>query len=118
MGHQGETLPEKKPAKKAPAKKKAAAKKAPAKKVSKATAEARKHAEEERQAAAEQEEKDRWSTWDKRVRDSFIFLLGAAAFVNEIFFTDSPRPAALVAIGGMIGIPLVLAADEKRREGP
>lgn len=102
-----------------PPEKKASAKKAPAKKKAASRSAAAKKAAETRkinESIEKQAQRDRWTTWDKRVRDSFIFLLGAIAFINEIFFTDEPRPAALVAIGGMIGVPLVLAAGEKRRD--
>ena len=98
-------MPDRKPTKKATAKK-APAKKTPAKKAS----------DTRKANVAKREEQDRWAKWDKRVRDLFIFGLGAVAFVNELWFVVEPRPAALVAIGAMIGIPLVLQADEKRRD--
>jgi hypothetical protein len=63
------------------------------------------------------EEKRQWEVWDKRVRDSALFLLGIAATINELWFVTEPRPLALPVIGGLLGLPFALRADEKRREG-
>lgn len=63
------------------------------------------------------EEKRQWELWDKRVRDSALFLLGIAATINELWFVPDPRPLALPVIGGLLGLPFALRADEKRRGG-
>lgn len=59
---------------------------------------------------------DKWSVWDKRIRDLVIFLLGVGAIANELFLETEIRPAALIAASFMVGIPLTLRADEARRD--
>lgn len=58
---------------------------------------------------------DKWSTWDKRLRDTLIYLLGIVGAINELFLEKDPRPTALVFIGSIIGAPFALKADERRR---
>lgn len=57
---------------------------------------------------------DVWARWDKRVRDTIIFLVGVGGCINELFFIAQPRPAALVFLASLIGIPFVLSADESK----
>lgn len=63
------------------------------------------------------EERRQWEKWDKRVRDTALFLLGIAATINELWVQLEPRPLALPIIGGLLGLPFALRADEKRRGG-
>lgn len=72
--------------------------------------------ERERRKPVGRREQDRWNKWDKRVRDLTIWAIMAAALINELFYEEEPRPSALVFIASMLGMPLVLRADEKRRE--
>jgi hypothetical protein len=60
---------------------------------------------------------DAWSLWDKRVRDSVIFLVGVLGVIHELFIVSDPRIAALVFLGSLIGVPFVLSADERRDRG-
>lgn len=62
-------------------------------------------------------EEDRWSLWDKRVRDAILFVIGVAGIVNELFLISDPRPSALLFLGSLVGLPFVLQADERRRRG-
>ncbi len=65
-------------------------------------------------AAEERRKSDAWIKYDKRVRDSIIFLVGIGGCINELFVVNQPRPAALVFLASLIGIPFVLSADEKK----
>lgn len=58
---------------------------------------------------------DVWARWDKRVRDTIIFCVGVGGCINELFFVPDPRPAALVFLASLIGIPFVLSADETKQ---
>lgn len=57
---------------------------------------------------------DLWNRYDKRVRDSIIFMVGVGGVINELFVENEPRPAALVFLASLIGVPFVLSADEKK----
>jgi hypothetical protein len=59
---------------------------------------------------------DGWSRWDKRVRDTIIFTVGVMGCVHELFIVPDPRPAILIFLASLIGVPFVLSADEARRE--
>lgn len=61
-------------------------------------------------------EADRWSTWDKRVRDAILFTVGVAGIINELFILGDPRPSSLLFLGSLVGLPFVLQADERRRK--
>lgn len=61
-------------------------------------------------------EKDKWATWDKRIRDAFIFIIGLGFAINELVVETEPRPSALIFVANMIGVPLVLAAVERKRQ--
>lgn len=79
---------------------------------------AAKKAAQTRKAKAQEQirEMDKWSTWDKRIRDLFIFAIGLGFAVNELVFESEPRPAALIFVANMIGVPLILAAAERKRQ--
>lgn len=113
--------------KKAVAKKKAPAKRAPARKKAPARQpeyeEYEYETEEEpeppvRDRRAKDRTEDRWGTWDKRIRDLFIFILGVGVIVNEIWVEADPRLPGLVAGFTLVGIPLALYTDEQRRLRP
>lgn len=72
----------------------------------------------ERRASVEgRRAEDRWSVWDKRIRDAILFVVGIAGIVNELFVIAGPRPSALLFLGSLVGLPFVLQADERRRNG-
>jgi hypothetical protein len=65
-----------------------------------------------------QRERDKWSLWDKRLRDAIIFAVGIFGTMNELFIISDPRPSALIFLASLIGVPFVLQADEKKsRDG-
>lgn len=51
-----------------------------------------------------------WST--KTIRDMLTFLLGMGGFIHEIIGTGE-RPFVLTACLALMGLPLLLRADEK-----
>lgn len=57
---------------------------------------------------------DVWVRYEKRVRDGIIFMVGIGGCINELFIVAEPRPAALVFLASLIGVPFVLSADEKK----
>lgn len=62
-------------------------------------------------------EKDRFSQWEKRIRDLVIWVIGVAALINELFIKEEPATGTLVFLAGVLGIPFILKADEIRRGG-
>lgn len=58
---------------------------------------------------------DRWQVWDKRVRDTGLYILGVLGVANELFIQHEPRPASFPILATLLGIPLALRFDEKRR---
>lgn len=60
------------------------------------------------------QERDLWSRWDRRVRDSIIFLVGTAGVIHELFIIEEPRISILIFLGSLVGVPFVLSADERR----
>jgi len=49
-------------------------------------------------------------------RDSVLFTLGAGGFIHEVFFGGSmERPFLLALCGALMGLPLVLRAEEQAR---
>lgn len=60
-------------------------------------------------------EEDKWSRWDKRIRDLVIWIIGVGALMNELFVKKQPEPTTLIFLGGILGIPFILKADEIRR---
>lgn len=58
---------------------------------------------------------DKWDTWDLRIRDSVLFITGVLGIVNEIWFATAPRPSLLIFLGSLVGLPLALEADRRRR---
>lgn len=69
----------------------------------------------ERRNTVGRRQEDKWQVWDKRIRDLIIWVIGVGALVNELFLKAEPNPATLIFLGGMIGVPFVLKADEVRR---
>lgn len=57
---------------------------------------------------------DLYATWNVRVRDTVIFVVGVVGVINELFIVFEPRPSILIFLGSLIGVPFVLGADEKR----
>lgn len=49
-------------------------------------------------------------------RDSFLLFVGTCLTINELVIRSGPeRPYVLVLLAGMMGLPVFLHADEKRR---
>ena len=48
-------------------------------------------------------------------RDGLLFILGAAGFLHELLITQGERPTLLLACFALMGVPLFLRQDEKRR---
>lgn len=49
-------------------------------------------------------------------RDGVLFGLGIAGIINEEFIrAGAERPSLLVLLGGLVGLPAILRADEVRR---
>lgn len=66
-------------------------------------------------AQSKRREVDRWSIWDRRIRDLGIYTVAIAGVVNQVFFIKDPSETVLVFLAAMLGFPLVLRADESRR---
>lgn len=60
-------------------------------------------------------EEDKWNKWDNRVRDLFIWMLGAADLINQFFFTKDPSEVLILAGFAVLGIPIALEQDKLRR---
>ena len=60
-------------------------------------------------------QEDKWNLWDQRVRDIALFIFGAIGFFHELLIREEPHLYMIIASGALMGIPLVLQADEKRR---
>lgn len=61
-------------------------------------------------------EADRWDIWDRRIRDVLLFLAGLLLLLHETVASTAPRPTLVVAAMALLGVPFVMAADEKRRK--
>jgi hypothetical protein len=48
-------------------------------------------------------------------RDGLLFTLGAGGFLHELLVTQGERPTLLLACFALMGVPLFLRADEKRK---
>lgn len=59
-------------------------------------------------------DKDRYDRWSVRIRDTIIFGIGSLGVLNEMFLVEEPRPSMLIFIGSLLGLPIVLGADERR----
>lgn len=59
---------------------------------------------------------DLWAIWDKRLKDLSMFVFGAIGFFHELLVRGEPEVIILVAAGALMGVPLVMSADSKRRE--
>jgi hypothetical protein len=46
-----------------------------------------------------------------------MFSLGFLIVIHEVILTDGERPYVLTAALALMGLPLVLRADEKRKNG-
>lgn len=50
-------------------------------------------------------------------RDSFLLAVGTCLTINELVIrSGQERPYVLVLLAGMMGLPVFLHADEKRRD--
>lgn len=46
-----------------------------------------------------------------------MFLMGAFGFFHELIVADAERPYLITAALALMGLPLVLRADEARKNG-
>lgn len=60
---------------------------------------------------------DRWTRWDRRIRDLVLWAIGIYALWNELFQEPEIRPLAIPIIAGVLGFPFAALADERRRGG-
>jgi hypothetical protein len=58
---------------------------------------------------------EQWVKWDKRIRDLVLYAVGVVGICNELFVQPHARAVNLVFLGSLLGLPLVLRSDEKRR---
>ena len=49
-------------------------------------------------------------------RDGFITLVGSIGFLHETFVEKGERPTLLLACVALMGAPLAIRGDEKRKE--
>ena len=56
-----------------------------------------------------------WQDIRKNIRVIFLFGLGAGGFIHEVLITETERPFVLTASLTLMGLELVLRADEKLR---
>jgi hypothetical protein len=71
--------------------------------------------EDERRKIAGRRNGDKFSIWDRRVRDIGIYIVAILGVINQLFFVEDPSETTLVFLAAMLGFPLVLKADEFRR---
>lgn len=50
-------------------------------------------------------------------RSTLMFTLGATGFLHELILGGAERPFLLALSGALMGLPFVLAADGKMRQG-
>lgn len=62
-------------------------------------------------------EEDKWNIWDSRLKDIAMFLFGAIGFFHELLIRPQPNLTILVASGALMGVPLVMSADSKKKNG-
>lgn len=58
--------------------------------------------------------------WHLRLtRDALLFILGATGFLHELFFTtgETERPFILTLSAALMGLPVILRAEDKIRNG-
>lgn len=55
-----------------------------------------------------------WLT-TKQLRDGAMFALGMAGFLHELIVTQGERPTLLLACLALMGLPVMLKADEKKK---
>lgn len=48
-------------------------------------------------------------------RDSGLFLLGALGFLHELLLTHGERPTLIFACLALMGLPVFLRGDEKKK---
>jgi len=50
-------------------------------------------------------------------RDTILFALGAFGFLHEVLTVGLERPTLLLICAGMMGLPVFLRADERKKNG-
>jgi hypothetical protein len=51
----------------------------------------------------------------RRLRSAVLFALGSVGFLYELVIDKLDRPTILILITAMLGLPTLLAVDERRR---
>ncbi len=60
-------------------------------------------------------QKSRW--WSKLTRDLLLFSLGVVFSIHEVLLRSGPeRPETLIFISFLLGAPIALRYDERRRD--
>lgn len=49
-------------------------------------------------------------------RDGLLFILGAGGFLHELIITQGERPTLLLGCLALMGLPVFLRTDDKRRD--
>jgi hypothetical protein len=52
------------------------------------------------------------------IRDIALFLGGLAAGYHEVWVQHGERPTVLLLVAATLGLPVVLRADERKKNGP
>ena len=61
---------------------------------------------------------EQWDRWDKRIRDSVLYVVSIGGVINELFIREEIRPYALFFAASVLGIPLAMRRDEKKGKPP
>jgi hypothetical protein len=70
---------------------------------------------DKRRATVGRRAEDQWAVWDKRIRDMILFTLGASGIISEFFLNPPPDFTILGASLTLVGVPVALFADARRR---
>lgn len=50
-------------------------------------------------------------------RDLVMFIIGAVGFLHELLISNAERPYLITATLALMGLPIALRADERRKNG-
>lgn len=68
----------------------------------------------ENRRAPRRRAEDIYDRWSVQIRDTILYAVGIFGIVNELWIVPEPRTSVLVFLGSLVGVPVVLKADEKR----
>lgn len=55
-----------------------------------------------------------YDQWSVKIRDTILYVVGVAGIINEVWLVPEPRITLLVFLGSLVGLPVLLRADERR----